>query len=216
MDTSFFNQLDICILLYNGNVEAAGKVFRTRFLKFAEVRPSKDMKNFLYAMNFGIYYYVLFRENISLDECCNRNNAEINIAGFSTEALLESGLHTIYHYGYCAEYLVKQYKNTSIRRAVLYIHQNLSADISLESLAFEAGLSKNQLCALFKHETGLTAGCYILKRRIRTAKELLSNTEMSIAIIAESCGFHTLSYFCTLFKKETGLSPLQYRKQQIC
>jgi AraC-like DNA-binding protein len=206
------NQTDLFILLFNGEVEAAKDLFEKRFWQYMQESFSREWKDFLYATNSGIYYYILFQENVSLDECCSKNFDRIHTAGLNTDNLLNVGQGMIHSYGYSAEYLIKRVKNPCVRHAVLYIHQNLSKVISLEILAREVGLSRNQLCSSFRTETGDTVGSYIRKRRIKVAKELLKDTDMEMQMIAEYCGFQSLSYFCTIFKKESGCTPLQFRK----
>ena len=54
---------------------------------------------------------------------------------------------------------------------------------------------------------------YVRSYRLGRARELLAGGEMSMTGIAQACGLGTGSYFAKLFREETGLSPLDYRKQ---
>ena len=54
---------------------------------------------------------------------------------------------------------------------------------------------------------------YLIQRRLQISKDLLTQTDYSIAEIAASTGFASQSYFSQIFKKFTGISPNQYRKQ---
>ena len=54
---------------------------------------------------------------------------------------------------------------------------------------------------------------YVLKTRLVMAKELLCKEKTSVTEVAARCGFSGLSYFSRVFKEETGLTPLAYRKQ---
>ena len=67
---------------------------------------------------------------------------------------------------------------------------------------------------LFKKETGMCIGDYINLRRLEIAKELLASTDDKIISISSSVGFNNVTYFNRLFKKQTGLTPLQYRSKK--
>ena len=54
---------------------------------------------------------------------------------------------------------------------------------------------------------------YIKKRRFNIAKKLLSDSSYSLKEVADAIGYDNVSYFCSLFKKATGLTPFEYRKQ---
>ena len=66
---------------------------------------------------------------------------------------------------------------------------------------------------IFSSTEGLPLGKYAIKVRMRRARQLLRTTEDAIADIAYALGYTSQSYMSRQFKKETGLSPLQYRKQ---
>ena len=53
---------------------------------------------------------------------------------------------------------------------------------------------------------------YILKTRIVLAKNMLSNESLSITVISNRCGFSSVSYFSRIFKEETGMNPLTFKK----
>lgn len=75
-------------------------------------------------------------------------------------------------------------------------------------------VSPNYLNKICKEETGLTAGDLIRKRITIEAQRLLHYTNSSVNQIANQLGFESLSYFVTSFKKQTGLTPEQFRKKQ--
>ena len=65
----------------------------------------------------------------------------------------------------------------------------------------------------FKEHTGLAPNQYLLEVRIRKARELLTNTTLTVTAIAEETGFKSSFYFSRFFKKRAGLSPRQYREK---
>ncbi|MDR1570966.1 MAG: helix-turn-helix transcriptional regulator [Clostridiales Family XIII bacterium] len=77
-----------------------------------------------------------------------------------------------------------------------------------EQLRVSMGYLSDQV----KRQTGLTPGEVIRKAIVQEAKRMIANTGLSMAEIAESMGFNDGSYFCRLFKKEAGLSPIQFRQ----
>lgn len=85
--------------------------------------------------------------------------------------------------------------------------------IDYNLLASKLCFSRAQLNRKIKAITGETTTDLILKIKISLAKNLLDNTDKSIIAISMDCGMDSDSYFCTVFKKATGLTPLQYRNR---
>jgi len=99
-----------------------------------------------------------------------------------------------------------------IVKAREYIDLNFSsADISLYSTAEHVGISPNHLSTVFAQETGENFIEYLTRVRIDKAKQLLSDTSMKSADITYEAGFSDPHYFSYIFKKNTGLSPREYR-----
>ena len=103
--------------------------------------------------------------------------------------------------------------NDHLTRAIEYINRHYAAYITLDDIVKEAYISKYYLCRSFKNAVGMTVMEYLLKTRIAVAKNHLSAGELSIGEIADRSGFLSVSYFSQIFKKTTGLTPLQYRRQ---
>ena len=103
----------------------------------------------------------------------------------------------------------------SLSEAKKYINNNYSEKISLDVIAEKAFLSPIYFHKLFKEFYGITPADYILKVRISAAKQQLITKEDSLAKIAADCGFSSQSYFNYSFKKQTGLSPLKYKKKML-
>ncbi|WP_295779188.1 AraC family transcriptional regulator [Intestinibacter sp.] len=99
----------------------------------------------------------------------------------------------------------------TVKATFTFINLNLSSNLSVKKVANEIGLSPDHLTRLFKKETGFNIITFINKKRIDTSLELLKTTDLSIAEIGDLIGLNNTSYFYTLFKKETGMSPKQYR-----
>jgi len=97
-------------------------------------------------------------------------------------------------------------------KAMEYINSHLNENISLNDIAGHCYVSHYYLCHQFKKKLGMTIYDYILSRRIIMAQNLLKSGNMKIFEISESCGFSGPSYFSMVFKKETGQTPLQFKK----
>ena len=82
-----------------------------------------------------------------------------------------------------------------------------------EDLARLAHLATNAFIRRFAQVMGQPPGEFLMRRRIDRACVLLEHTDQSIETIAESCGFCDRSYFSTVFKNRTGLSPARYRRE---
>lgn len=102
-----------------------------------------------------------------------------------------------------------------IEDSVAYINDHLAQELSLEDLAAQAALSPFYFSRLFKRETGFSPHRYILAARISNAKFLLQSTGDSVKTICFTAGFSSESSFCTAFKKETGLTPSEYRARVL-
>ncbi len=90
-----------------------------------------------------------------------------------------------------------------------YIEDNLSSELSYQTLAVQANLSVKSLYQFFKQETGFTLGNYIQERRIIKAKSLL-NAGTSAGAAAAEVGFKDYSVFYRCFLRQTGMTPREY------
>lgn len=99
-----------------------------------------------------------------------------------------------------------------IGKTVNYITEHLNEDISLSVLGNYVNLAPAYLSNLFKNHTGKTITKYILEERINKAMYLLRYTDMKINKISEAVGYGDHKYFCQVFKKYTGSSASEYRK----
>ncbi|MCC8082529.1 MAG: PocR ligand-binding domain-containing protein [Lachnospiraceae bacterium] len=102
--------------------------------------------------------------------------------------------------------------NRVIREAMNYIAANFSSSLTLEEVAKHVHLNPSYFSRLFKQSLGASFKEYLTQIRIEEAKRLLDHTEYSILDIAIAVGFDNQSYFTSVFKKKTGLTPGQYRK----
>ena len=100
-----------------------------------------------------------------------------------------------------------------VHTAVNLMRENLSSNLHLEDICREIHVSRYYFIRTFVRETGFTPHRYLLMLRVGKAKELLKTGKYSVLEIAGLCGFESASHFSSVFKKMTGISPLQYRNQ---
>ena len=101
---------------------------------------------------------------------------------------------------------------SSIMQALDYIKENYHTKIYLDDICRLTMMSPAYFSYLFKHETGRTLTEYVNFIRIERAKEYLKGSDRSISFIANETGFGNTALFDRAFKKEVGMTPLQYRK----
>ena len=92
------------------------------------------------------------------------------------------------------------------------IEAHLSSSISQKEIARKFSISVRHLSRIFSGQTGFSVGSYIIQRRLNAAKKMLYNPKFSVKEIAESLGFRSDNYFCAFFKRQTGMTPLEYAK----
>jgi two-component system, response regulator YesN len=101
-----------------------------------------------------------------------------------------------------------------IHQAKAYIeHHYADPELSLNNVAAQANLSASHFSVVFSQETCQTFKEYLTEIRINKAKELLRMTRLRSADIAYQVGYNDPHYFSSVFKKNTGLSPIEFRSQ---
>lgn len=98
------------------------------------------------------------------------------------------------------------------QNTIEYINDHFNENITLNELADMNYITPGYLSSVFKKATGFNISNFIQTRRLIHAKNLLCETDDSISVISEKCGFNDSNYFSVVFKKYTSQSPLQYRK----
>lgn len=96
--------------------------------------------------------------------------------------------------------------------AVAYIKEHLAENLTLASVAKHINFSPAYLSSLFKRELNISFSDFILDLRMQQAQKLLLQSDKKLHIIAEQTGFYDASYFTKVFKRETGMTPGEFRK----
>jgi AraC-like DNA-binding protein len=119
------------------------------------------------------------------------------------------------YYSYCGLVQKHSFKGLSspVRKALLIINSDISANITLCSLAAMQNINASYLSSVFKKEMGQSVIEYITYKRMKKAANLLKTTSLQIQTIASHCGIMDVQYFSKLFKKHFGISPNVFRKR---
>lgn len=107
-------------------------------------------------------------------------------------------------------------KGKIVQEVVEYIQYHIhDPALSVDDIADHIALSAKYVRQLFLDHYGYSMSQYILNRRIEMVKEMLLHSDLSVADISQQAGFQTKSHFFTAFKKSTGMTPAQYRLEQV-
>ncbi len=101
--------------------------------------------------------------------------------------------------------------NPSVERALTFINNNYTADITFDEVANMVHLNRSYFCILFKEYTGLSPLQYLISLRISQACKLLG-TDKTVTDVATATGFNSVTNFGVHFKRIMKMSPLEYKK----
>jgi AraC-like DNA-binding protein len=102
-----------------------------------------------------------------------------------------------------------------LRLAIKYMRDNLEEVVTLENLADAAHLSPFHFLRLFKETYETTPIRFLTHLRLKNACRILKKTKRPIGRVGNACGFENESSFIRLFKKEFGMTPQTYRKNNL-
>ncbi|MDQ8733925.1 AraC family transcriptional regulator [Paenibacillus sp. LHD-38] len=127
-------------------------------------------------------------------------------------------LHLIYEY--CQKPLkdrgeLPSQKAMTVQSIISYLENNYTEDIHLEQLQEHLHMSKFYLSKLFKEVTGITIFDFLYRRRINQAKILfLMQKKLTVTEVCFQVGFKHVAHFSRVFKKQTSVTPEQYKKSK--
>lgn len=149
----------------------------------------------------------------SFEECRNRQPA---YDMFVKANLLKILANLARHYDEALnakELPIKMENIGHLEHSMNYILSHLEQNLTLDELAKEAGMSRSYYSTMFKMLNGVSVWTYITNQRISKAQYMLEKSDLSIIDISEKCGFSNISNFNRAFKKITGKTPREYRKE---
>jgi two-component system response regulator YesN len=155
-----------------------------------------------YLKGKGIQAHQLFSDDLSVEL--------FSLATHSVTDMKQWIVHTVDRALKYASEVEKS--NSVIWRVKQFIGMNLGKDLSCEDIANQVFLNPIYLNRIFKKETGISLSEYIQQRRLKMARDLLSNTNMPVSTIAAHVGYTNFSHFSRMFRKHTSMSPMDFRK----
>ena len=114
-----------------------------------------------------------------------------------------------------SENLILTQKSETAEKLIAYIDAHLGEELCADQICRDMHVSRTMLYRLFDHHMGCGVGQYICARRMEVARDLLAHTDLPVRNVGEQIGISNYTYFCRLFKKNNGISPLQYRKNAL-
>lgn len=197
------------------------------FIKdFEHVSLSNDCDNdlsyyfisFYCEQNFDFQINTITRDTNSIRLFRDISEHQRSGAPFSKLKVAELFLRLLYNL--CSQNLKRSKDYTDsykLLSAVEYININYYKKITPEYLSKISGYSPAHLRRLFVKNFGMPPMEYILNKKIDMAKEIMLDApEKNMVEIAELVGFCTASYLCKTFKKQTGISPTEYKRKNKC
>ncbi|MBR2929677.1 MAG: helix-turn-helix domain-containing protein [Clostridia bacterium] len=95
-----------------------------------------------------------------------------------------------------------------------YLTENISGRVSIDEICHRMNYTRSYLFRQFKAVTGQSIMAYFASLKVKEAKRLLRQTDMSVTEIAEALSFDTPNYFSKTFKRISGYTPLEYRRRR--
>lgn len=169
----------------------------------------------------------LRRELIHAFSTCVRDNGMPESAVFSDSRVSALERAAVQSAEDMCRYAMALYENVDARlkeladsddiiaRVEAYIQAHFRENINREDVAAIAYITPNYLSKQFRNKKGMNLREYINQIRIEEAKRLLLTTNLSVSEVAGLSGYENISYFSTVFRKHTGMSPIDWRNLEI-
>lgn len=168
--------------------------------------------------------YVIF-ENIIRDDIASslldKLILEEKKGGFKSAIAVKKTLYEFFEYIsenfarfiFSGEEYKKHFKRLDTFNSVIeYIDEHYRESISADSLAARFFISTSYFSHLFKERANMSFVEYLNETRLRHARTLLENEDLSIGEISLNVGFNDINYFSRIFKKKVGITPTEYRR----
>lgn len=134
------------------------------------------------------------------------------LTDFKLESLLYTFFSVLAKTAVVPKQKYRELENQYIRRAVEFVQNNYPRKIKISDVADYVGITRSYLYTIFMKSFGVSPQEYLSNYRITRASELLTITDLTIEMVAASCGYDDPLVFSKAFKKIKGLPPTKFRK----
>lgn len=217
LNTTFWEIHPLFVMIQNGETEHLRRSLNIQLERFPEGRITRDARKQLEYLTVSLVNTFMIaaiqggayppEANAAADRALRRLS-QIREAGELPDIVRQCGVDL------CEMVRITKDQdsgNPHVERAKHYLSDHLTQEISTEDVAADVGLSAYHLSRLFKSHTGMTMRQYLTSLRIDAAKELLITSDRTILQIASLLRFCDQSYFTMVFRRQTGMTPMQYR-----
>lgn len=195
-------------IIYKALITVDEKKLLTELDQLEDLIKSKEMNNQLSEFIYTDMHRFLIRleDEYYLEGAINHNYSAFNFTSLQKSLLM------------MMQAIIDKdvYKKVQILDVQKYIDNHFTESITLADIADIYHVSKEHLSRLFKKQVGMSVQQYITNKKITYAKRLLKKHQaLSISTVSVMSGYIDVQYFYRVFKKETMLTPIQFRDKNI-
>jgi AraC-like DNA-binding protein len=214
-DTSRFEK-ELLGLIRKGDVEGVARqaIAPTGNIGIVTQDPLRQEKD-MFIIITALASRAAIDGGLSPSEALTSSNSYIARCEKATTILSVKELYRTMVLGYTAQVARRRYDkplSATMRRAVDYIYGNLAKPMNTADIARHLGYSRSHFSKVFARELSLSPKDFLRRARVEKAKELLMDTDYSVAEIATYVGAGSPSRFIVTFRELTGMTPNHYRK----
>lgn len=173
------------------------------YAMFGQILPEKDFEQTRQKLKRQFEQKTFPGIEKEIDQISAKSSAELNAIATILQALVAYVLSNQW---------VTPGKAEFIRRLDRYIEEHMGTTITVENLCEDLHLGRTKLYNLAENYLGCGIAEYIRHQRIKYAEKLLTETEMSVGDVAYAAGFSDYTHFFRTFKKISGVSAREFRK----
>lgn len=208
--------------IYDDSILINVLIYPEALTKLCDAMAGLDGKitEYLNALRYGTRYPRCFSCKIGDDDKLRRMFHELIREYFENRKCCDLIMQNLLQSIFCIllrsheeDSFISDYTTAKISPAIpllQYINEN-HHNTTLGDLSCQFSYSEQHICRLIKAHTGKTFSQYLTDIRLSKAKILLLTTDLSVADIAHRCGYSGNAYFCRLFKKTEGLTPMAFK-----
>lgn len=157
-----------------------------------------------------LVYVYLYSKQIEATQLFGNATSEM-LEQKATNSVMDMMRWQIYLITHTVDYVTNIEQSGSVVSQVKqFIKEHYQENITRTDIASTVYLTPEYMAKIFKKETGVSLKQYLSDYRISKAKELLTEPNIRVTDAAQQVGFDNFSYFSTVFKKATGLTPIEY------